>query len=147
MFVHIFCIACHQRLGSFPAKDNTLSARLFSCGNCTRRRRFQHLLRRRCGTITLAAAMAVMYSSYSFEQYRYIVMDGWPQLDEYIYIYAARCHPATSVFRQGILNRVYQRGRRKSTYWVRLYVKLSHTVALIHLQRGIIQGLPSHWVS
>jgi hypothetical protein len=114
MFVHLFCIACHQRLDSFPAKDNKLSARLLSCGDCTRRKRFQHLLCRRRGIIGLAAAMAFMNSSYDFGQYRYIVMDGWPQLDEDIY--AVLCHPAASIFRQNIFNRVYQRVKRKSMY-------------------------------
>jgi hypothetical protein len=145
MFVHIFSIPCHQRLGSFPAKDNT------------------------CQQEFLAVVTVLDEDAYNISFVDVVELLHLPQLWQSCtrpivwtvsiycygrmaaarrkYIYAARCHPATSVFRQGILNRVYQRGRRKSTYWVRLYVKLSHTVALVHLQRGIIQGLPSHRVS
>jgi hypothetical protein len=114
MFVHIFCIACHRKLDSYPAKDHILSARILICGDCTRRRRFQHLLCRPNGILGLAAAMALMNPSYDFRQYKYIAtceLHEWPQLASDIY--NMLCHPVASLLRQNVFSRTFRNIKSK----------------------------------
>jgi hypothetical protein len=113
MFVHMYCIACHQKL-EYPAKDGFLSAMLFICASCTTRRRFQHLLCRRKGIIGLAAAMALTNPSYNFRQYKYIASsewDEWPQLNEDIS--DTLCQPIRSLLRQNAFSRALRSFQRK----------------------------------
>jgi threonine dehydrogenase-like Zn-dependent dehydrogenase len=112
MFVHTYCIACHQKhqKQEYWAKDHILSARIVTCGNCTRRRRFQHLLCRRNGIIGLAITMALMNPSYNFMQYEYIAIDewyGWPLLNQDIH--EALCYPMASIFKQTALAHIFRR--------------------------------------
>jgi hypothetical protein len=116
MLVHTFCIGCHHRLED-SAKDHILSARIFVCSGCTRRRRFQHLLCRREGLIGLSAAMALMNPSYDFRQYEFIATDEWdewPQLNEDID--SMLRDPVASILRQNVLSRIYRRFRNKGPH-------------------------------
>jgi hypothetical protein len=114
--IHLFCIACHQHLDSYPAKDNNFSASLFICGGCTKRRRFHYLVHRRDGILGLAAAMALMNPSINFRQYKYIATDQWPQHNKDIC--NMLCHPVESILKQNAFSRLFRTFKCK--YLVRL---------------------------
>jgi hypothetical protein len=135
MFVHTFCIACHQKLED-PAKDGILSARIFICAGCTPRRRFQHLLGRRKGIIGLAAAMALTNPSYNFRQYKHITTsewDEWPQLNEDIS--NTLCHPIRSLLRQNAFSRALRSFQMKLLHKACLNLILNAPI-LIYVQKA-----------
>jgi hypothetical protein len=141
MFVHTFCITCHQKLED-PAEDGVLTARIFICADCAPRRRFQHLLSHREGIIGLAAAMALTNPSYNFRQYKHIASSEWhewPQLNKDIS--NTLCHPIRSLLRQNACSRALRNFQRKRPQRYVLVLFSMHTYWFMYRRPGYTKEL------